>query len=102
MLTGRVPIERPSIHRSMPEIRRTYDLKKGSSDVCRAARLQATRDKFRDMVICSFRFSIARFNVVPILIQRPEGVTEQIFGVVPSFEFDESVPIITKTAFGCF
>ena len=61
-----------------------------------------TRDELRDVIESGFRLPKARLDEVSLLVQRPEGVAEQVRGVILSFELNESVPVLAKAGFSFF
>jgi hypothetical protein len=46
--------------------------------------------------------SKVRLDDVPLLVQWPEGVAEQVRAVVFSLELNESVPVVSESGFGFF
>ena len=73
-----------------------------NSDVPRIVRLHIVRNELRNVVKRSFRLSTARLHDVPVLVQRPEGVAEQVRWVILLFELNESVPVLAEAGFGFF
>ena len=49
------------------------------------------------MIKSGLRLSKPRLYDVSLFVQRPEGVAEQVCGVVFLFELNESVPVLAET-----
>ena len=62
-------------------------------------RLGLAGDRLRNVVIRGFRLSKARFDNVPLFVQRPESVAEHIRRVVFPLELHKPVPVLAETGF---